>query len=42
MDVSDIHDMTKCVTVCIKEKEGDGKLGVDRGEGKEELYMVMK
>ena len=26
--------MTKCMTVCSKEKEGDGKWGVDRGEGK--------
>jgi hypothetical protein len=31
VDVNDIHDMTKCMTVCSKEKEGDGKLGVDIG-----------
>ena len=42
MDVNDIHDMTKCMTACIKEKEGDGMLGADRGEGMEELSMVMK
>ncbi len=36
-DVTDNHHMTKCMTVFSKKKKGDGKWGVDRGEGKREF-----
>ena len=34
--------MPKCMAVCSKEKKGDGKWGVDRGEDKGEMKKVMK